>query len=102
MPNPTDVASIEIFIQSPDSRIIQFNIESLDTIKYVKSIIFKKEKIPIDKQILYFYDQKLDNHRTLSSYDISDQSVLILKVIKPKLQMYAFLNQIPMAKTQNS
>ena len=81
--NPTDVQSIEIFIQSPDNRIISFNIESSDTIEYVKSLIYDKEKMDINKQILYFDDQKLDNSRTLSSYDISNQSALILKETNP-------------------
>ena len=91
--NPTDVESIEIFIQSPDNRIIQLNVESLDTIEYIKSIIYEKEKMATNRQILNFNDQKLDNHRILSSFDISNQSVLILKVFKPK-QMYVSLSRV--------
>ena len=84
MINPTDVEYIELYIQSPDNRMISFNnIESTDTIEYLKSLITNKTKISANKQILYFDDQKLDNSRTISSYDISNQSALTLKVIKP-------------------
>lgn len=87
MINPTDVESIEIYIQSPDNRMISFNLESTDTIEYLKSLISDKTKISTDKQILYFDEQKLDNSGTISSYDISTQSALTLEVIKTT-QMY--------------
>ena len=91
--NPTDMESIELYIQAPDNSMMTFNLESEDKIVYLKSLILEQKKIPINKQILYLDDQKLDNARTISDCDIPNQSALTLKVLD-STQMYVFTEVI--------
>lgn len=46
------------------------------SVEYVKNQIYNYERIPIDKQILYYGSYKLKNERLLSDYKIANEDTL--------------------------
>ncbi|KAG0558181.1 hypothetical protein KC19_10G010300 [Ceratodon purpureus] len=58
-----------------------FKLDGLDTIEVLKLFILEKGGIPPDQQRLIYRGQKLEDGRTLLSYDIGQGSTIHLKVI---------------------
>ena len=79
---PSDEDSIDddmtIFVRMPEGKTITLHVEPSNTISIVKGIIKNKEGIPKNQQRLVHIVQELEDSRTLSDYNIKNESYLIL------------------------
>ena len=74
---------MQIFLKTQTGKTSILDVESSDTIEYVKIKIQDKEGFPLDKQSLTFAGKQLDNERTLFSYNIGMDAILYM-VIRPR------------------
>ena len=85
---------MHILIQSL-TKTFKLKVERTDTIQDIKVKIEETEKIPQNQQKLHF-NEELDDRKTLSEYNIQDDSklLLILKV-KCGFQIFVKMNTVP-------
>jgi len=69
---------IKIYINNYIGELITLYVKPTDTIEKIKTMIKKREKIPINQQILTFNNIHLDNDFNLSYYNINKESILNL------------------------
>ena len=67
-----------IAVKTLTGNTIEILINPLSSVEYLKKIIQEKEGIPVDQQNLIFAGRLLENDKNLSSYNISNESVLNL------------------------
>jgi ubiquitin C len=70
---------IEIFIQIYTGDKISLKVRPYDTVENVKIKIQEQKGIPVEEQRLIFAPKRLENNRTLLSYNIQNGSILGLK-----------------------
>jgi ubiquitin C len=69
---------MQIFVRILSGKTIKLSVEDTDTIASTKAKIHDKEGFPPDLQILIFTSNQLEDERTLASYSIHNQSMLLL------------------------
>ena len=87
--------TLRISAKTPAGRTITLEGVPSDTIESVKTKIEDKEGFPADQQRLFFSGEQLEDHHTLSHYNITDNSTL-----KLLLDTQIFLN-VPSGVTIN-
>lgn len=69
-------------IRSLNGEEVNLEVQPTDTIQHVKSEIQKQKRILLGRQRLLFNNNELQNDRTLSSYNINNNTMLQLMLSK--------------------
>ena len=83
--------SIRIFITTPSSETVSFEVQQSDTIKDVKTKIQNKMSIPPEHQHLRFADQQLEDDCTLSDYNVQEENTVCLDIFPSQGNVILFL-----------
>lgn len=70
----------KMYIRTLSGKTVNYQLEPIDTVKNLKSKISQKEGINVDQQRLIFSGKQLDDERSLSDYNISNDDTIQLAI----------------------
>lgn len=73
-----EALAMQIFVEMPDKRTIELEVESGDSVDNVKQKIQDKEGVPANRQYLHYNGVCLQEEKTLADYNIQKESMLTL------------------------
>ena len=68
--------TMQIFVKTITGKTLTLEVNSTDTIRNVKMMVYKKDGIPPKQQRLVFPGNQLDDDHTLGDYDIRKEHTL--------------------------
>ena len=74
-------SDMQIFVKTPEGKVITLDVEASDTIATLKTLIKNKEGIPKVHQSLIYHDQQLEDGCTLSDYNIQKNDTIRLALL---------------------
>ena len=69
---------MQLFVKTLSGKTISVDVEPDESVESLKAKIAEKEGVPVDQQRLIFGGKQLDSLKSLSDYDIDDDSTLHL------------------------
>lgn len=69
---------LKLYVKTLSGKTISIETDPEESIENLKKKILEKEGVPIDQQRIIFSGKQLDNLKTLSDYDIEEDSTLYL------------------------
>lgn len=69
---------MQVFVKTLTGKTISVDVEPDESVESLKAKIQEKEGVPIDQQRIIFDGKQLDSLKSLSDYDIDDDSTLHL------------------------
>ena len=74
---------MQIFVKTLSGRTITIEVDAKDSISSVKAKIHDKESVPPDEQRLIFGGKELEDHYTISHYNLMRNSTIHLVLRLP-------------------
>ncbi|KAL5705384.1 hypothetical protein ACHQM5_023693 [Ranunculus cassubicifolius] len=72
------ISDMVLHVKTLTGKMIKFVVAKSDTVADVKKLVEEEERIPLDQQRLIFAHRQLEDGRTLSDYNIHDNSTVAL------------------------
>ena len=92
-------SSLEVFVEVSSKEKIALEVYSTDSIANLKNEIKDKKGFPVKKQRIFYRGDELNDHRTVSDYNIQDQSTLNL-ILEGKLKYPVEMTILSAARRQ--